>query len=94
MSLTTDIQTGLIVQDDGICGGKPRIAGTRIKVQHIAIEYDRLGLSPDHICDSHSGLTLAKVHAAISYYYSHKSEIDLAIHEDEEFVEKLRRGLS
>ena len=93
MSISTDIREGLIVQDEGICGGMPRLAGTRIKVQHLAIEYDRLGFSPDQICDSHPGLNLAKVHAAISYYYSHKTEIDRTIHEDEEFVEKLRRGL-
>jgi uncharacterized protein (DUF433 family) len=60
MSITTDIQDGMITQDEGICGGMPRIAGTRIKVQHIAIEYDRLGMTPDEICNAHPGLTLAK----------------------------------
>lgn len=94
MSIATDIREGIIVQDDGICGGMPRIAGTRIKVQHIAVEYDRLGLTPDQICNSHPGLTLAQIHAAISYYYSHKSLIDSNIHNDEGFAETLRRGLS
>lgn len=94
MSITTDIQDGLIIQDEGICSGMPRIAGTRIKVQHIAMEYDRLGMTPDEICNAHPGLTLAKVHAAISFYYSHKPDIDRAIHEDEEFADRLRQGLS
>ncbi len=35
-----------IVKDEGICGGQPRIAGTRIKVQHIVLEYERLGWTP------------------------------------------------
>ncbi len=42
-----------IVRDEGICGGQPRIAGTRIKVQHIAIEYERLGWTADQICEAH-----------------------------------------
>jgi len=29
----------------GVCGGKPRIAGYRIKVQDIAICYERLSMS-------------------------------------------------
>ena len=82
-----------IVQDEGICGGQPRISGTRLKVQHIALEYDRLGWTPDQICDAHPGINLAQVHAAISYYYDHKEEIDKTIREDLEFVERLRKGL-
>jgi len=88
------LQQTYIVQDKGICGGEPRVAGTRIKVQHIALEYERLGWSADQICDAHPGLTLAQVHAAISYYYDHKEEIDESIREDEEFADRLRKELS
>jgi len=87
-------QQTYIVQDKGICGGQPRIAGTRIKVQHIALEYERLGWSVDQICDAHPGLTLAQVHAAISYYYDHKKEIDESVRRDEEFTRCLREELS
>jgi len=83
-----------IVKDENICGGQPRIAGTRIKVQHIALEYEQLGWMPDQICDAHSSLTLADVHAAIPYYYDHENEIDGAIQKDENFVNRLRRNLS
>jgi uncharacterized protein (DUF433 family) len=69
--------------------GQPRIAGTRLKVQQIALEYERLGWSPDQICEAHPGVTLAQVHAAMSYYYDHKREIDQAIREDIEFAERL-----
>ena len=87
-----DIRSVYIVQDDGICGGQPRIAGTRIKVQHIVFEYERLGWTPDQICDAHPEITLAQVHAAISYYYDHKEEIDNTIREDKEFADRLRTG--
>lgn len=83
-----------IVQDEGICGGQPRIAGTRIKVQHIVLEYERLGWTPDQICDVHSGLSLADVHAVIAYYYDHRDEIDNAIRRDEEFAHRLRKSLA
>ena len=81
-----------IVQDEGICGGQPRIAGTRLKVQHIALEYERLGWTPDQICDAHPEVTLAQIHAALSYYYAHKEEIDQAMRADAEFAEHLRQA--
>ena len=37
----------------------------------VQLEYDRLGLTPDEICDAHPGVTLAQVHAALSYYFEH-----------------------
>jgi uncharacterized protein (DUF433 family) len=91
---SSNIQSIYIVQDEGICGGQPRIAGTRLKVQHIALEYERLRWTPDQICDAHPGITLAQVHAALSYYYDHKEEIDHTIREDKEFAERLRAELN
>ena len=88
------VQQTYIVQDKGICGGQPRIAGTRIKIKHIALEYEKLGWSADQICDAHPGLTLAQVHAAMSYYYDHKEEIDESTRRDEEFANRLREELS
>jgi uncharacterized protein (DUF433 family) len=76
----------------GICGGKPRIAGHRIKVQHVAVWHERMGLSPDEIVAEHPGLTLADVYAALTYYWDHKKEIDKDIQIDREFAEKLRNG--
>lgn len=83
-----------IAKDKGICGGQPRIEGTRIKVQHIAFEYERLGWAPDQICDAHPSLSLSDIHAAIAYYYDHKQEIDGAIREDDEFVDKMKESLT
>ena len=79
---------GHIVQTPGVCGGKPRVAGHRIKVQHLAIEHEMQGMSPDEICDAHPGLTLSQVHAALAYYYDHEAEIRADIEADEKFVEE------
>jgi len=83
-----------IVQDPGICGGKPRIKGTRIKVQHVAVEYEYMGWMPDKICDAHPHLTLAQVHAALAYYYDHKPQIDADMRADEDFISQLRHQIS
>ena len=86
-------QVGYVVRDEGICGGQPRIAGTRLEVQTIALEYESLGWTPDRICDSHPGITLAQIHAALTYYYDHRVDIDLAVQEDQELAERLRPEL-
>ncbi len=87
-------QAVYVIQDEGICGGQPRIAGTRLKVQTIALEFERLGWTTDRICDSHPGITLAQLHAALSYFYDHREDIDLAVREDRELAERLRSELT
>ncbi|MFN6209519.1 MAG: DUF433 domain-containing protein, partial [Microcystis sp.] len=47
------------------CGGKPRIAGHRIKVQDVVIWHERLGMSPDEIVYHYPSITLADVYAAL-----------------------------
>jgi len=69
--------------------GSPVISGTRVRVIDIAIEYDRLGLSPDQIIDAHPHLTLEAVHDALSYYYENKTLIDEKIHEEKEFIRRV-----
>lgn len=74
----------------GVCGGKPRIAGHRIKVQDIVIWHERLGLSPDEIVSQYPTITLADVYAALAYYYDHLEEIRQQIREGEAFVSELQ----
>lgn len=74
----------------GICGGKPRIVGHRIKVQDIVIWHERMGMSPDEIIYHHPSITLADVYGALSYYHDHREEIRQQIDETEAFAEKLQ----
>ena len=80
-----------ITRKKTVCGGKPVIAGTRIKVSQIAIEYERLSWTPDQIIDAHPHLRLAQVHDALSYYYENQAQIDRDILGDEQAVVELRR---
>jgi uncharacterized protein (DUF433 family) len=76
----------------GICGGKPRIRGHRIKVQHVVVWHERMGMTADEIASQHPGLTLADVHAALAYYWDHRERIDADIAEGREFADKIRNG--
>lgn len=74
-----------------ISKGSPVISGTRVRVIDIAIEYDRLGLTPDQIVDAHPHLTLEEVHDALSYYYENRNLFDEKIREEKEFIEKIAK---
>ena len=82
-----------IAISEDVAGGKPRIAGHRITVQHIVIWHERMGLSADEIASNH-GLSLAEIYAALTYYYDHRQEIDEAILADESYVSELWKRLT
>lgn len=86
--MTTVISEHLQITPD-VCGGKPRIAGHRIRVQDIAIWYEHFGMSPDDIVYHYPSITLADVHAALTYYYDHLDEIRQDIRESEAFTSQL-----
>jgi uncharacterized protein (DUF433 family) len=73
-----------------VCGGKPRIAGHRIKVQDIVIWHQTMGLSPDEIVSQHPTITLSDVYAALAYYHDHLDEIRQQIQEDEAYASELQ----
>jgi uncharacterized protein (DUF433 family) len=79
-----------ISADPAICDGKPVISGTRIRVAQVAIEYDRLGWTPDQIVEAHPHLTLAEVHDALSYYYENQATIDADISAGQQLISALR----
>lgn len=83
--MTTVLIDYIVLDNKGIA----RIAGSRSKVTQIVCDI-RNGLSPEQIHESYPHLSLAQIHAALSYYYGHKSELDARIQADEEYVEKMR----
>jgi uncharacterized protein (DUF433 family) len=74
----------------GYCGGKPHVIGHRIKVQHIAVWHERMGMTAEEIVVSYPGLSLPAVFAALAYYHSHRAEIDADIAADERFVADMK----
>src|SRR5262245_8081968 len=74
----------------GYCGGEPHILGHRIKVRHVAVWHEQMGMTPTEIAATYPTITLAQVHAALAYYYDHKDEIRAAIEDEVRFVEELK----
>jgi uncharacterized protein (DUF433 family) len=70
----------------GVCGGRPRIAGHRIRVQDVAIWHQHQGQSASDIVSQFPQLSLGDVHAALTYYFDHRDEIEQQIRDDEQFV--------
>ena len=79
-----------IVCTPGTCGGKPRIAGHRIRVQDIVVWHEMQGQSPEEIVSDFPQLSLGDVHAALAYYHDHREVIRRQMREGEEFAERMR----
>lgn len=67
---------GYIEKRPGVRGGAPVIVGTGIKVLDVAIRYEVMGMTPEEIMVALPHLDLSQIHAALSYYYAHKADID------------------
>ena len=79
-----------IVSTPDTCGGKPRIAGSRIQVKHIAIMHERQGMKPEEIVSEFPHLTLAGIYAALAYYHDHREEMNAEIAADRTWYEEQR----
>src|SRR2546426_2438029 len=80
----------LIVKTPGTCGGRARIAGTRIKVEHVYNWVERQGMTAAQVVQEYPHLTRAQVYAALAYYWSHPDEIQRDIAEGEQLVADLK----
>lgn len=81
-----------VVATPGTCGGKPRIAGHRIRVMDIAVCHEHQGMSPDEIVSTYPGLTLAEVHSGLAYFFDHHEEVLAAIAEEREYAEAMKKS--
>lgn len=70
--------------------GRAWIAGANTKVIEIVLDKLAWGWNPEEICLQYPQLTLAQVHAALSYYYDHQRELDADISQQMREYEALR----
>lgn len=83
-------EIGRISSDPKVCGGKPCIAGTRIRVQDIYVWHELRELSVDEIVFRYPHVTMADVYAALAYYWEHRDEIQRQIADDDDFVQGMK----
>jgi uncharacterized protein (DUF433 family) len=80
--LLAQFQRG-IESTPGVCGGDPRIAGTRIPVWTLE-QSRRLGMSEADILRAYPALRAADLVSAWAYVEAHADEIELQIRDNEE----------
>jgi len=83
----------LIDRNPAIHGGRPKIAGTGVTVRRIVGWY-KMGMSPEDIALEYEHLTLAQVHAALTYYHANREEIEADIAVEETAAARWERQLA
>jgi uncharacterized protein (DUF433 family) len=70
--------------------GVPWIRGANTKVVEVVLDKMAYGWSPEEMHRQHPHLSMAQIHAALSYYYEHQAEVDADIERRDRYVEELR----
>ncbi len=79
--MSTIESINLIYRDPEVRGGRPCIVGTGLRVIDIIMSMQFGNRTPEQIALDYD-ISLAKVHAALAYYYENRAEIDDDIRED------------
>lgn len=78
-----------IVADPDVRDGQPLIAGTTVAVADLVRDMHYAGLTLAELGEKYI-LTLADVHAALAYYYTHQDEMDALVQAARDRAEVLR----
>jgi uncharacterized protein (DUF433 family) len=70
--------------------GIPWISGANTKVVEVVLDKIAYGWSPEEMHRQHPHLSMAQIHAALSYYYEHQAEVDADIERRNRCVEEMR----
>lgn len=70
--------------------GAYRLMGTRVSLDSIVYDY-LSGLSPEAITDNFDTLSLEQVYGAITFYLSHRDEVDKHLFQNRAKFEALRK---
>ena len=81
-----------IAKTPGVCGGRARIAGHRVRVLDIVAWSEHQGMTPDEIASSVPSVTLADIHAALAYYFDHVDEIQEEMRAEKALADEVRRN--
>jgi uncharacterized protein (DUF433 family) len=81
----------LIAIDPKVRRGRPYLVGTSVTVADVAIAHIYHAQDADGIASWYA-LSLAQVHAALSYYYEYKAELDEQIRAQIQRAEALAAG--
>lgn len=70
------------------CGGRARVAGTRVPVHRIA-RYYQMGYSPEEMLGLLNSLCLSQIYAAVAYALANPEEIQTSLREEDDAAGQL-----
>ena len=70
-------------------GGAVRVGNTRVSLDLVVEQYEN-GMTPEDMARAYDALALADVHAVVSYYLRHRSEVRAYLKRRKEEAEALR----
>jgi uncharacterized protein (DUF433 family) len=68
--------------------GRPWIVGANVKVVEVVLDHLANGFSPAEIHRQYAHLSMAQIHAALSYYYAHQDDMDADIRRMDEDAQR------
>ena len=66
------------------------ITGANTKVVEVVLDKMAHNSGPEEMHEQYPHLSLAQIHAALSYYYEHQAEVDADIERRTRYVEEMR----
>lgn len=84
--MTTAATVPIHLDDRGVAW----VDETNVKVKEIVLDQIAYGWAPEEMHYQHPHLSMAQIHAALSYYYEHKDEMDAEMERDDEETATLR----
>ena len=86
--------TILTTQIDLDAQGIAWLGGTKVKVVEVVLDKLAYGWSPEEIHFQHPNLSLAQIHAALTYYYENQAALDAQIERRLAEAEQLAQQVS
>ncbi|MGQ0635909.1 MAG: DUF433 domain-containing protein [Planctomycetaceae bacterium] len=88
--MNTPTATHIELRPNRSCQLRAFVAGTRVRVQDVYALAEIQGKTPAQIVEALPSLSLAQVHAALSYYFDNRTAILTELREDDEFARQFR----
>ena len=85
--------TAKIESHANVCGGRPCVSGTRIRVLDIYVWHELSGQTADEIVSRFPQLTMSDVYAALTYYWDHRDELQQEMQAESDLVNRLRQSI-
>jgi uncharacterized protein (DUF433 family) len=86
MTLTNTEYKHIVLDENQV----PYLANTTLKVVELVMAHLAHGWTPAEIQINHRYLSMGQIHAALAYYWDHKSDLDAVIENDLQAVKRLR----